>query len=246
MATSFDGILSRPIGFFPTRTAPANFLKEVCDSVDGLMTEAHIVMAAISGDCLSTNMTVFKQYAEFKRILCIPDYAHVFKNIRNHFIGEHKLFDSAGVEISTKVVWDNEDQYFPELSQLVIDPRDKQSVRVLFLFDEVLQKLHSRISFRQVEIALKLICDDNIEALQQINTPESCALALFMYHAGRFYNAFDVKRIVPDAKNPTMPVLSLDERAEMFTEARDYFKTVNNPCWHMHGTVDDIDFVDTP
>lgn len=133
MATSLDGKLCRPIAFFPTRTAPADFLKSICENVDALMNTAGIKLMAISGDCLSTNMTVYKQYAQVKGLVCIPDYSHVFKNVRNHILGASKLRDSQGIEISTNVIWDNETEYFPKLSQLDIDPRDKQSVRHDFL-----------------------------------------------------------------------------------------------------------------
>ena len=131
MATTLDGQQNRPIAFYPTRTASAEFLQGICDQVKQHMTDFGLHLVVISGDCLSSNMTTFKHYANVQGILCIPDYSHVFKNLRNHLIGDQRVTTTSGVLISTKVIWDQDEadrDYFGFLGDFELSPRDKQSV----------------------------------------------------------------------------------------------------------------------
>jgi len=78
----------------------------------------------------------------------------------------------------------------------------------------------------QVETALKLINNHSIDKLEALGSAEADALAKYMYHAGQFYNAFDIKRTKPDSAATTKPVLSIQDRVTSLKDAHSFFASV--------------------
>lgn len=143
---------------------------------------------AFSGDCLSTNMKVFR-HLELQGIFPIPDYAHVVKNLRNplisfttmthHGIGGSRLLshwqnpcwlplsfssssffspNSQPSDISLKPIEHNRGR-FRWVTNLVFSPRDTQKVKP----------------------CLTLIGADTVaELLKSAHIPEFRALATYM------------------------------------------------------------------